>query len=269
MRFDVSQADQPAQSKTTSAMTKNDHALIRPCDIALATALLTRVPVSVNDRTRGAQAAWAYPVVGLLPGGLAALLGLFAVSIGLPVVIGALVALASGVIVTGALHEDGLADTVDGFWGGWDRDKRLAIMKDSHIGTYGVLALLFSFALRWAALFVILQSEHAVAAILSAAILSRSVMPALMATLPHARETGLSHSVGHVSVATAAVATGLGAVVSFMLLGTDALAPLLLVTLVTYAVGTIARAKIGGQTGDVLGAGQQVSEITVLIVLAA
>ena len=97
-------------------------------------------------------------------------------------------------ITTGAMHEDGLADTVDGLWGGWTRDRRLEIMKDSHIGTYGVLALIVSAGLRWSVLAGLLTLGAG--PVVAIAVLSRASMPALMAALPNARGDGLAHKVG-------------------------------------------------------------------------
>ncbi|MEM6375220.1 MAG: adenosylcobinamide-GDP ribazoletransferase, partial [Pseudomonadota bacterium] len=124
-----------------------DNALIRLHDLGRAVALLTRCPVPDfllapgGDRA-GAHAAWAYPIAGLIPGALAALFGSLAMFFGLGPAIAALSALGMAAFVTGALHEDGLADCADGFWGGWTPERRLEIMRDSRIGTYGVLTLI-------------------------------------------------------------------------------------------------------------------------------
>ncbi|MEM8578904.1 MAG: adenosylcobinamide-GDP ribazoletransferase, partial [Pseudomonadota bacterium] len=107
----------------------------------LAALLLSRLPLPrVPDAAfaEGARAVWAYPVVGLLLGAFAAGIGALAPT----PVIGAGLALAAMAMMTGALHEDGLADTADGLWGGQSRARRLEIMKDSRIGAYGVLALI-------------------------------------------------------------------------------------------------------------------------------
>ncbi len=111
---------------------------------------------TVAATARGALAAWAYPLVGVVVGGLGAVTGALALWLGLPAPLAAGLVLLAMIAVTGALHEDGLADTADGFWGGWDRARRLEIMKDSQIGSYGVIALILSLGLRWSALGVLI-----------------------------------------------------------------------------------------------------------------
>ena len=248
----------------------SDTRLIRPADILTALGLLSRLPVPVHDDARQAQAAWAYPVAGLVLGGLAALLGLALSGLGLPPPLVALGALATLVALSGALHEDGLADAADGLWGGWTRAQRLEIMTDSHIGTYGVVALGLGLGARWAALWLLFAAgpAQAVPAILASAALSRAGMPALMAILPHARAGGLSRRVGSVRVRTAALAAGLAALVAWLLLGGVVFWALLWGGAALCGIAALARHKIGGQTGDILGASQQIVEITVLAVLA-
>jgi hypothetical protein len=139
-------------------------------------------------------------------GGLAALAGGLALALGVAPGAAAAVAVGTQAMVTGALHEDGLADSADGLWGGWDKTRRLAIMKDSHIGTYGVLALILVMLLRWTALAALFAQGTPWAALIAAGALSRAPMAVLMAALPNARGTGLSHSVGRPDGVTAATA---------------------------------------------------------------
>src|SRR5262245_46464492 len=108
-----------------------------------ATALLTRLPVGTVAAEEGdvARASWAFPAVGAGIGGICSAALILASLAGLGGGVAALLAIVTGIAVTGALHEDGLADTVDGFGGGRDRDAKLAIMRDSRIGAYGALAL--------------------------------------------------------------------------------------------------------------------------------
>ncbi|MEM9845522.1 MAG: adenosylcobinamide-GDP ribazoletransferase [Pseudomonadota bacterium] len=247
-----------------------DTAIIRVIDLQRAVGLLTRLPVPLPDNPRAsARAAWAYPVAGIIPGALAALIGSLAMTLGLGAAIAALLALASSIIVTGALHEDGLADCADGFWGGWTPERRLEIMRDSRIGTYGVLALVLCVGLRWAALLALFDAGLAIAALLSAAVLSRAVMPALMSLMPPARPGGLSHHVGRPPLVATGLAIGLAATLSVLFLNGEAPAAILAAGLVGLAVATLAQAKIGGQSGDVLGAAQQITEVTILVVLVA
>src|SRR5579872_1158341 len=128
----------------------------------LATAVLTRLPVAPRDANMlegaaagegaVAMASWAFPAVGAGIGMIAALVMFVAASFGLGEAPAALLALVAAGLVTGALHEDGLADTADGFGGGRTRDEKLAIMRDSRQGTYGIIALILSIGLRAVAL---------------------------------------------------------------------------------------------------------------------
>ncbi|MGX0975111.1 adenosylcobinamide-GDP ribazoletransferase [Roseovarius sp. MBR-51] len=252
-------------------MAENDKALIRFRDVPLALSLLSRLPVPVRHYERGARAAWAYPLAGVVMGGLAALGGLVALWLGWPTPLVALLVVATPILLSGALHEDGLADTADGLWGGWTREWRLAIMKDSHIGSYGVIALILSLGARGVALWLLYEVSPgaATSAMLAAALLSRAMMPVVMFALPHARDTGLSQAQGRPTVATVALGIGLAAAVAFGLLGGAGLTALVCAGFTTLAIALIARAKIGGQTGDILGATQQLAEIAVLISLLA
>ena len=241
--------------------------LLAPGDIATATALLTRLPVPFTA-DRAAAAAWAYPVAGFFVATLAAALASLALAFGLPPALAAGLVLAVQVIVTGAMHEDGLADSADGLWGGWTRARRLEIMRDSRIGTYGVIALVMSLGLRWQALTLVLAAGLHWPALIAVAVLSRAVMVALMHHLPHARDDGLSRQTGRPGRDTALLAMALGAV-GALLLGGWAFVLIVVAGLAALAVTSIARAKIGGQTGDILGATQQVTEIALLLTIAA
>lgn len=253
-------------------MRENDSRLVVPGDVVIALALLTRLPGPPPDPARApGRAAWAYPVAGLVAGGLAGLAGLVASMLGLPAPLAALAALAALVMLTGALHEDGLADTADGLWGGWDRARRLEIMRDSRIGSYGVIALSLSLTARWAALWLLFDTGAAVAVsgLMAVAALSRATMPLVMAALPHARRGGLSHSVGTVPRETAALGGLVAVVAALVLLGWEMPGAVLWAGLAALAVAALARARIGGQTGDILGATQQIAEIAALFSLAA
>ncbi|SLN26838.1 Cobalamin synthase [Pseudoruegeria aquimaris] len=242
-------------------------------DIPAAIGLLTRLPVPVDGpsaEARGAQGAWAYPLAGLCVGALAGLAALIAAGFGLPPAMAAALALCTQIAVTGALHEDGLADVADGFWGGWDRARRLEIMKDSRIGAYGVLALVASFALRWSALASLCAAGNPFWALLALGALSRVPMVLLMAFMGNARGGGLSARVGRPPAQAAWLALGCGLLAALLFTGVGAsLALLFWGGLACAGVAAVAKAKIGGQTGDVLGTCQQVAEITGLMVLVA
>lgn len=247
-----------------------DSTLARPGDLGVALALLTRLPgLGGVDMARGARAAWAYPLAGAVLGALAGILGLLALALGLSPLFAAGVALTASVVISGALHEDGLADVADGFWGGWQRDKRLEIMRDSRIGSYGVIALALSLILRWAALAALFEAGGAVWAMIAVGALSRGGMVAVMAALPHARQDGLARYTGRPQADTLGLAALTSVAIGLLCLGFAAIGLALLVAAVALACAALARAKIGGQTGDVLGATQQVGEIALLAVLAS
>lgn len=251
---------------------RDDIAQVR--DIPAALGLLSRLPVPMDmdhATQRGAKAAWAYPVAGIIIAVIAILVGLVAQRIGLPDAATAGLTLATLIIITGAMHEDGLADTADGFWGGWEKTRRLEIMKDSHIGTYGVIALVLSLGLRWLALTLLVSIGALWIVLLVAAPLSRAAMLAVMVALPHARDTGLSHAVGRPSATTVLIGTVCATLIALLVLQSIGLWIVVIAAtaLATLACAAIAHAKIGGQTGDVLGATQQITEITILLTLCA
>ena len=232
----------------------------------LGAVLLTRLPLPTlppEAFTQGARAVWSYPVVGAGIGAAGAVTGLCALWLALPPFGAAALALVVMMLLTGAMHEDGLADVFDGFWGGFAPARRLEIMRDSQIGTYGVLALVVVFALRLSAVALLL--EYAPLALIAAAALSRSGMPVLMATLPHARADGLSHSVGAPTVQATLLACAIGGCFAVICLGAAAIPASLVTVGVCTGIRMLAKAKIGGQTGDVLGAAQQLSEAAILL----
>ena len=234
-------------------------------DIAGALRLLTRLPLPQSPVMAGPAAAWAWPVAGAVVGALAA----GAAWLALPLGAGVAAAMVLGVqaMVTGAMHEDGLADTADGLWGGWDKVRRLAIMKDSHIGTYGVMALLVVGLIRWSALVAVIGAGQFWAIVVVAA-MSRTPMAVLLAVMPNARGAGLSQSVGRVPRAGAGLAVLIGA--GFALtLGGAGIAAAVGVAVVVALLAMVAQAKIGGQTGDILGASQQLAEAAALCMIAA
>ncbi|WP_166416036.1 adenosylcobinamide-GDP ribazoletransferase [Cochlodiniinecator piscidefendens] len=241
-------------------------------DIPAAIGLLSRLPVPVDmerAQARGAKAAWAYPVAGAVIGLLTALFGAALVAFDISYSIAAALILGFQIIITGAMHEDGLADSADGLWGGWERTKRLEIMKDSHIGTYGVLALGLSLLIRWSALSLVIASDYGLIALIAVAAISRAPMVAMMAALPNARQGGLSKAVGKPDGTSALIASIIGTGLALILLGFSGFVGFIYITLTSLACALIANKKIGGQTGDILGATQQISEITFLVVLTA
>lgn len=242
-------------------------------DLISAAMLLTRLPVSRVLRGAptdpAAKAAWAWPLAGLAVGLPAGLLGMGIAASGLPGGFAAAVTLATLVMFTGAMHEDGLADLADGFWGGFAPERRLEIMRDSRIGAYGVIAMVLSLLARWLLLETALSQGNLLGAAVVAAIVSRAPMAAVMRWLPAARSDGLSSGSGRPSLG--GVLTGAAiALLALLTQGTlhGGLGAVLAVG-AALAIALIARRKIGGQTGDVLGAVQQICEIAVLAALVA
>ncbi len=242
-------------------------------DFMLATGLLTRLPLGRSRIPETGEMARATRVLPLVGVGVA-LGGAFAFwlaqGLGLPPLTGALVALSASILLTGALHEDGLADVADGFGGGAERARKLEIMHDSHIGTYGVLAVVLSVALRAGALAEIGAAGTVLLALIGAHALSRAVLPAIMAALPLARGDGLAARVGRPETGHAATAAGLGAVMALLTLGPGAgLVAIFAAGAAAATIALLARAQIGGYTGDVLGAAEQAAQTAVLLVVVA
>lgn len=236
----------------------------------LAAVLLTRLPLPHLPQTvfvHGARAVWAYPVVGAGVGLAGTATAQLALILGLPQLGAAALGLAAMMMVTGALHEDGLADLFDGFWGGFTPARRLEIMRDSQIGTYGVLALVVVFTLRLGAVAALLG--HSPLALVAAGALSRAVMPVLMVALPNARMDGLSRSVGRPEVQRVALGVAIALAIALLCLGAVGFVALLVALVTGACVAALARAKIGGQSGDVLGATQQLGEAAVLLACTA
>jgi adenosylcobinamide-GDP ribazoletransferase len=230
----------------------------------------TRLPLLRATSIAGgavAKAAWAFPIAGLVVGVIGAIVYGLAHKFGLPPWPAAALAVAATMLVTGCLHEDGLADTADGFGGGHSREQKLEIMRDSRIGVYGVAALTISLFIRVGAL-ASLPGAHAVVwALIASHAAARATMPALMLLLPPARSDGLSHDAGR----PPADGVAIGAVVAFLIVAVclhpgHALLALILVAIVVALMAWLSARQIEGQTGDVLGALEQASEIAVLLV---
>jgi len=245
-----------------------DIALRLPGDLLSAFALLTRLPLP-NHRGTGAGSAWAWPLVGAVLGACGAALASGALWLGVTPGVTAVLVLALGAMLTGGLHEDGLSDTADGLFGGWTRDRRLEIMKDSRVGSYGVLALVLVTLARWSALTALLVYGDHWAALVATGAISRAPMALVMALLPNARGSGLSHATGRPAPGVAVVALGLATGLALAVLGWSALGPLVVAAGIMVVLSVVALRKIGGQTGDILGALQQLVEVGCLTALAA
>jgi adenosylcobinamide-GDP ribazoletransferase len=252
-------------------MTVGSRDLVAWGDVPAALGLLSRVPVRVDfDRAtaRGAKAAWAWPVAGVVIGALVVGVAVVALALGLSPALAAGLVLVVQAVLTGAMHEDGLADCADGFWGGWTPERRLEIMKDSRIGAYGVIALVLSLVLRWQGLALVLEAGLW-PVLIGLAAMSRAPMVVLMAALPGARAGGLGQSVGRPGVATAVLACAVALVAGGAGLGWLVLPVAVVMVAMGLGWAMVCRAKIGGQTGDTAGALQQLAEIGGLLTVCA
>ncbi len=257
---------------TESDPRRNAGAGMAPGDPLEALRLLSRLPLPHGAAPRrGAAAGWAWPLAGALIGALAALAGGAALWLGLGAGSAAACVLGAQILITGALHEDGLADCADGFWGGQDPRQRLEIMRDSRIGSYGTLALIVTLLLRWNLIATLLAhgAFAAFAPLVAAGALSRAPLVALLHLLPNARGDGLAAAFGQPARATVLLAAAWGLLPALLLSGPAALGAAVAVAGAAALAARIARAKIGGLNGDALGAAQQLCEIAALAAFAA
>ena len=216
-----------------------------------------------------AEALWAAPVAGAVVGIFAGVAYAVAIWLSLPASLAAVVALAVLLMVTGSLHEDGVADVADAFGGGNTRERKLEIMKDSRNGTFGVVALVMTLLARWAAIAALGAPGFALVALVAVHASSRALLPGFMNMVGPARPGGLSAGIGKVPGNVALAAAGLGFVALLPLgLGTAFTAVICLGALF-IGMKWLTEKQIGGQTGDVLGALQQGAEIVVLFVVVA
>lgn len=248
-------------------------------DLVQSLGLLTRIPAGCAPQPEGrslVDAMRAFPVVGLLLGLILGITFGLCQWLGFSLVISAIITVAIGLFLTGGFHEDGLADTADGLGGGTSREGRLAIMRDSRLGTYGAMALILALAARIAALAEIgdFGTANVILILAAAGGWSRALMVQLLASTPNARSDGLSAGIGRPTPSTARQAMIFGLVPALTLVGWSlgsltALVPPLAAFLAYWLVRRLANRHIGGQTGDIAGAVQQVSEVVYLLALTA
>ena len=232
-------------------------------------AFLTRLPLGQQTSATGtdiARASWAFPVAGIVVGLIGGVVYALMYRLGLGPWPSAALSVAATLAVTGCLHEDGLADTADGFGGGATRERKLEIMRDSRIGTYGVCALTFSILLRVAVIATLVQPSLAVWALIAAHGGARATLPIFMAFVMPARDDGLSRAAGQPTQQNAMIAGVLGVLILVVFLGPLAgIAALVLLAVVMGLMAWLSSSQIGGQTGDVLGALEQAGELAILL----
>ena len=235
---------------------------------AVRTLSILRVPG--RDATSPARSLGWFPVVGLLLGGALVLMarGLAALPLNVPATGVAVVLLTGGALLTRGLHLDGLADWADAWWGGYSRERILEIMKDTHIGTFGVVALILSTLGKWTC-YVQLLHAGGEAWIAASFVLGRTGIVDLAVACPYAR-TGPGTGEGVVKGARPRhllVAVSLAAVILLLLPGIAPLhmiAGLVAALLAARLFGLLCRQRIGGVTGDILGAGNEFIELIAL-----
>ncbi|BBD38640.1 MULTISPECIES: adenosylcobinamide-GDP ribazoletransferase [Aminobacter] len=240
-------------------------------DIRLGLVFFTRLPLphfEVRDRSL-ADAIWTAPLVGFVVAVLAWLAFAAGQALGLAEGPTAALAIAAAMLVTGCLHEDGLSDTSDGFGGGRTRERKLEIMRDSCIGSYGAAALALSILARWSAIVEIEDPAPVFAALVAAHVGSRALIPAFMQNLPQARADGLAAGVGTVADGAVIAALAIGAAGLLFLGLSGAVVAALCLALLFFAFRKLCLAQIGGQSGDTIGALQQMAEIALLFVASA
>lgn len=238
-------------------------------DIAICLGFYTRLPVRLAEGRSFADAQWAAPVAGMMVGAIGWFSFFLADAFGLSPAIAGALAVAATVFATGALHEDGLSDTADGFGGGSTRERKLEIMRDSRIGTFGASALLFSILLRAAALSALATPSLAFSALVASHAAARAAMPVFMRMVPPARSDGLSANSGTIPESSAFVAALIGGAALLFLGVFAAVLTAMALSVLLFAVRRLCQRQIDGQTGDVLGAVEQLSEITVLLIACA
>lgn len=238
-------------------------------DLAAACGLLTRLPVGrLAAGVDPVRCVWAYPVAGALVGVIGAAAYVLGRAVGLGAPLAAVWTLAALLAVTGALHEDGLADAADGLAGGRSAAQRLAIMRDSRIGSFGALALVISVALRIVAI-AALGAGAAAGALIASGALGRASMLVPLLLLRPARPDGLGASLARTRAGTAWLGLALGAAVALVVLPTRlAVSAILLALLSGLGVAALARRLLGGYTGDVFGAASVIAECLVLSLLS-
>jgi adenosylcobinamide-GDP ribazoletransferase len=235
----------------------------------------TRLPVGVSTRAPNfRKVGWAAPLAGGIVGGLGAAVFLIARKVGLPEIISATLAVAVEIVVTGGLHEDGLADVADGFGGGRDRDAKLAIMRDSRVGTYGAIALCLILLLRIEAISTLARPylEFATGAFVLAAAAARAAALTPLIWASPARDDGAGASIGvldaNVLIGAAVTLTLLATALGLLSLGlVRAFFACVVGTAIARLFVALAQRQIGGQTGDVCGATAVIVQVAVLLSL--
>jgi adenosylcobinamide-GDP ribazoletransferase len=241
-------------------------------DLRIGISLCTRLPVGPSAPVGEgdiARASWTFPIAGFLVGLAGALVYWLAVRFNVAPQPAAALALATTMLLTGAMHEDGLADTADGL-GGKTREQKLEIMRDSRIGTFGACALAISLLLRWSTISDIAEPHFVAVALIAAHVAARATLPAFMRLVPAARSDGLSSDAGRPPTPSVIAALILCVICLLFALGVrGTLIALVMLAFAGLLLARLATNRFGGQTGDVLGAMEQLGEAAILLVAAS
>ena len=232
-----------------------------------AVAFLTRIPINPGQAHTGedvARSSVFFPLVGCLLAAVQVLVLWVLNFSDVPIVLQAIAATVVLLLVGGGLHQDGLADMADGFGGGFSKEKVLHIMRDSTIGTYGGLALLVSFSTRIASLSYLCSVEGAWVWLFVAAALSRCSI-GLGWLMPYARDSGTGQSLTQLTGPSEVAGAIFSAVlISVLCVGGQALLAVLFSLVIFSIMAWSCHKKIGGVTGDTLGATTEITEIVLL-----
>ncbi len=242
-------------------------------ELILAAGFLTRLhfpPVEYTDATMARATRW-YSAIGLAIG-IALAIILFALSTILPQAIAVLLTVAAGMVLTGALHEDGLADLADGLGGSQSRGRALEIMRDSRIGSYGALALGMTLTIKIAAL-ALLPLPAAIATLIAGHALGRGAMVWLMRNLPYARTEGAASFMDDTPRGTDGILWAFAAIALLPLWITVSFSAaayaLLCTAILFYLISRRLMSRLNGYTGDSLGAAEQLTEVLIPLLILA
>ena len=265
----TSRPEDHAEDETTRVLTGWWH------DFRIAVGFLTVLPIgpsaNIDDHRAGLRfGARAFPLAGLVIGLFGALVYAVAHMLHLPPEAAGFIAIGAMTVLTGAIHEDGLADTADGAMAREHMPERLAIMRDSRIGTFGTLSLIIVVGIKTGIIGAIGWPDQVAPLLIGCAAASRAVLPAMMRLMRPARGDGLAFAAGRPEENQVVMAAVLGAIFALLLLGLAAGLVAMVAGIAAAAmVAWIAQKRLGGVTGDVLGAAQQVTEAAMMLAVVA
>ena len=242
-------------------------------DLQICLIFLTRIPIPgglVISNPSVAQATRFFPIIGSLIGLVGVIVATIADILGLPFEICILIALLSMILITGALHEDGFARTADAISRRVEnKEQRLEVFRDSHVGVVGILALIFAVAVKWAAL-ATFSLGWALVGLFLMAVISRGGLPIFMRYLAPSAEDDHSKWLEQPEFDRSTVSAILALLVSFFAVGFwITIAIIIVLTIVTGLASWLVTSLFGGKTIHALGALQQLSEICIILTIAA